>query len=239
MGRLSDWRDSAERADSRLLMAIVLMIAIMATQLISSLLFGFAFGAFAGTSTMPLVLAFAALTSYAVVLSLVWRNLRGDEGISLADIGLRAGRFSWPLTLGLAVIIYLTCSMIVGVYVQVTGYVNEQQVAAWVSESQGMNPIVVGLLVLAIVVIGPAVEELVFRGYLQTALAEKIPPWAAVGISSLVFGAFHMELGAFPLLVMVGAAFGAVYQITGTLWPAILMHMVSNGLAIIQIFNGE
>lgn len=239
MSKLSGLRDRVERADGRLLMAAVLMVAIMATQFVSSMFFSLTLGVFTGEQSMPLILAFAALTSYVVVLALIWRNLQADEGIIFADIGLRVGRFSWPLTFGLAVVIYLTVSMLAGVYVELTGYVNEQQVAEWVGESQNMGPLVVGLLVLAIVVVGPAVEELIFRGYLQSALSEMMPAWAAVLVSALVFGAFHLELGAFPLLVMVGAAFGAVYQITGTLWPAILMHMVSNGLAVVQIFYGE
>ncbi len=239
MSKLSGLRDRVERADGRLLMAAVLMVAIMATQFVSSMFFSLTLGLFTDTPTMPHVAALTAITSYAVVLSLVWRNLTAEEGVSITDIGVRAGRFSWPATLGIAILIYLTMSMIAGIYVQTTGYVNEQQITSWVSESLEGDPVVLGLLLVAVVVMGPVVEELVFRGYLQSALAEKMPPWVAVALSSLVFGAFHLELGAFPLLVLAGAGMGAVYQITGALWPAILMHMVSNGLSAFLIYRGN
>lgn len=35
-------------------------------------------------------------------------------------------------------------------------------------------------------------EESLFRGYLQTALTEKLPPWGAITISSIAFGAAHI-----------------------------------------------
>lgn len=239
MGTLEKLQNSMERTDGRLLMAILLMVTIMGVQLVASMLFSLSLGTFYDAPSMPLVAALAALTSYLVVLTLVSQNLSADEGVSLADIGLRGGRFSWPATFGVAILIYLTMSLIAGLYVQATGYVNEQEITGLVGEGFSGGPLVVGLMLLAVVVLGPVVEEIIFRGYLQSALAEKMPPWLAVGISSVVFAAFHLELGAFPLLAIVGVGLGAAYQITGTLWPAVLIHMVNNALAVVQILPGD
>ena len=49
------------------------------------------------------------------------------------------------------------------------------------------------LLILGLGVAGPIVEELVFRQFLIGFLERYIPMWAAIAISSILFGLLHMH----------------------------------------------
>jgi uncharacterized protein len=88
------------------------------------------------------------------------------------------------------------------------------------------------LLFAAVALIAPLLEELLFRGLLQKSLSHKMPVWAAIAISALVFGVMHMDFYAMPPLVMMGAIFGLIYHLTGSLRVTILLHMINNAAAL-------
>ena len=90
----------------------------------------------------------------------------------------------------------------------------------------------VGLIVIVAVLPG-FVEELLFRGYLQSRLLRRWPPVLAVGVSSLVFSAAHLDplhvLGVIPL----GLWLGIIAWRAESVWPAILCHAVNNAVAVV------
>ena len=70
-------------------------------------------------------------------------------------------------------------------------------------------------------------EEIVFRGFLIWAFSNFLPIWAAAGLALAVFTALHMYQGAsqLPAVFMLGALVTLVYLLSGSLWPAILLHI--------------
>jgi membrane protease YdiL (CAAX protease family) len=79
------------------------------------------------------------------------------------------------------------------------------------------------------------VEELMFRGYLQTRLAERLSPLWAILLSALVFSAAHLDvihiIGVLPL----GIWLGAVAWRAGSIWPAVICHAVNNTVAVLGL----
>jgi membrane protease YdiL (CAAX protease family) len=88
------------------------------------------------------------------------------------------------------------------------------------------------LLFVAGALLAPVVEEVLFRGLLQKSLSHKLPVWAAIGISALVFGAVHMDYYAMPVLATMGVVFGVLYHLTGSLRVTILAHVINNAAAL-------
>ena len=88
------------------------------------------------------------------------------------------------------------------------------------------------LLFVTIAVVAPLLEEILFRGLLQNALSKRLPVWAAIALSALVFGAMHMDFYAMPPLLLMGAIFGVIYHLTGSLRVTIVLHMVNNAAAL-------
>lgn len=83
-----------------------------------------------------------------------------------------------------------------------------------------------GFLVMAIV--GPVVEELVFRAMLFRAWAERWGWFVATLLSSAVFGLYHAE---FWHAFVIGMIYTVLYRRTGSLLAPILVHGVYNTLA--------
>lgn len=88
------------------------------------------------------------------------------------------------------------------------------------------------LLLFTSAVLGPIGEELVFRGVAQSAL-EKYGSWVALIGSSLMFAAIHGPSVIFVDAFVMGLFFGAVFRLSGSIWPAVTLHVIYNGLNLI------
>ena len=85
----------------------------------------------------------------------------------------------------------------------------------------------IGFLVLALFV-GPVMEEVVFRGYLQSALMRRLPAWVAILITSLLFMAGHGPIVLWPMYFVYSVAWGWIFMHTGSLKMSIAIHVLSN-----------
>lgn len=85
-----------------------------------------------------------------------------------------------------------------------------------------------GFVVMAIAV--PLVEEIAFRGYVQSALRRR-GDVVSIIVSAAVFAAFHSERG-YTVAFLAGLVFGAQYFRHGTLWPSIVTHLSFNAIAL-------
>ncbi|MDB4963503.1 MAG: Abortive infection protein [Myxococcales bacterium] len=92
-------------------------------------------------------------------------------------------------------------------------------------------PLVVVLLALAVL---PAIcEELLFRGLLLRALATRFAPAIAVLISAVVFAGYHMSLVQLIPTFTLGLVAGAVTLRAHSVVPAMVAHLLNNGIAIV------
>jgi hypothetical protein len=69
-------------------------------------------------------------------------------------------------------------------------------------------------------------EEIFYRGFLIWYLSAWMGPVAAVLLASLLFGVGHVYLGIaqVPKTAMIGLILAIVVSLTGSLWPAMLLH---------------
>ena len=86
--------------------------------------------------------------------------------------------------------------------------------------------------ILAIAIIGPVLEELLFRGAITKALLQQYNPTKAILISALLFGVFHINPAQILPAFLIGILLAWTYYKTGSLIPSILMHILNNSLAV-------
>lgn len=92
------------------------------------------------------------------------------------------------------------------------------------------DPVYVAMLVLQAVVLVPILEEVIFRGHLQTAIDRAIGrPGVAIVIPSAVFAMIH-DWWSMPAIFVLSVMMGVVYHRTRNLWAAIFVHAGFNGL---------
>src|SRR5215210_1777747 len=126
----------------------------------------------------------------------------------------------------------------------------------WVQESPGAA---IPAIILVVVLFGPAVEELVFRGAIFNGLyrlgvllstrsfgqehSERYPSKmifiASALASSLLFALLHLEPVFLPVLLILAITLCALFQRTGSLLPAFVAHATFNSfVAALLILRG-
>jgi membrane protease YdiL (CAAX protease family) len=100
----------------------------------------------------------------------------------------------------------------------------------------GGDPVAIGLLVIAAVVLAPIVEELIFRGCLYRFLKSQTTLLPAQIASGLLFSMIHWNLLSFLPLVIVGIFLARVYEKTGSILVAIWFHAFFNAFSLGMLF---
>ncbi len=88
------------------------------------------------------------------------------------------------------------------------------------------------LLLFGGAIIAPIVEEVFFRGFVFAGLRKRWNWRAAAVISAGVFAVAHLVPTSILPIFILGFIFAFLYQLSGSIWPAILMHMLTNTLAL-------
>jgi membrane protease YdiL (CAAX protease family) len=89
-------------------------------------------------------------------------------------------------------------------------------------------------------VVAPICEELLFRGFVFTALRNWRGTWPAAAITGVVFGGVHaFSAPALDLPPLAGLGFGLclLYRYTGSLYPCIVAHSLNNSVAFASLEN--
>ena len=81
-------------------------------------------------------------------------------------------------------------------------------------------------------------EEFAFRGVLLHALHKRFSPWALAAVVAVVFGFFHLSFFRVVPTAYLGFFLGLITLATGSVWPAMLIHIGNNSLAVFAMLQG-
>lgn len=98
-------------------------------------------------------------------------------------------------------------------------------------QSQGPQ---LGLVLMLVAVIPGFVEELLFRGYVQSRLLQRLHPAVAIGVTSVLFALAHFDPVHSPAVMPLGIWLGVVAWRCGSIWPAVCCHVVNNSVAMFE-----
>ena len=76
--------------------------------------------------------------------------------------------------------------------------------------------------------LAPVFEELIFRGIILYGLMQRYKPGMAIFISSVLFGAVHMNIWQFTGAGADGLLYGWMYVRTRSILPCMMLHAVKN-----------
>ena len=237
---------------SDLMLGILLMMTgqILAGSLISSW-----FGSNGKVSVSDLTVGQFALMQFLaqaghlpLIVFILWRVSGQPQG--LTRFGLRARRFLRDIGIGLvALILALPVVMSVSIVMVVVSHlwveppppVHHQILEVVMgSDARGAN---IALLISAVIV-APILEELIYRGLVQTALLEldaNKHRWCVVLIASSWFTLIHqgaVTWQAMPALFVLSIFLGWLYERTKSLGPSIVLHMGFNAFNFLWILLG-
>ncbi|MBN2448437.1 MAG: CPBP family intramembrane metalloprotease, partial [Phycisphaerae bacterium] len=90
----------------------------------------------------------------------------------------------------------------------------------------------VWLMIVAMAIVPGILEELFFRGYVLRGLRGGLGVAPAIIISALAFAMFHHSIHRLVITAVLGLMFGLLVVRSGSIWPAIIAHMLHNGLSV-------
>jgi membrane protease YdiL (CAAX protease family) len=194
---------------------------------------------------------------------LLMRRLGNKVGYSLAPLGFSrpeggvfGGIFLGAFVGTFAIALSLAVNPLSAYLLERLGYSTEstvqqpfmQGLSGWVRESPGFA---VPAIILVVVVFGPAVEELVFRGVVFNGLyrlGSRIAAWSvdeddptvphgkaifalSALASSALFALLHLEPVLLPTLLILAVILCYLFRRTGSLLPCVVAHATFNSFA--------
>ncbi len=196
-------------------------------------------GASAAESPKPENLAGALIISIAfqfvcvgVVTGFVIHRIKPAEWL-----GLRWENWLWAFLIGPAGFIliqmFFKCLQAVGYlqWIESLGVPMVQDSVKLLQESA--DPLVLGLMALAAVIVAPFCEEIIFRGYLYPVAKKFVGPGTACVCSALVFSAAHGSMISLLPLFVFGCLLVYIYEKTGSIWAPMAVHFCFNGVTVL------
>jgi membrane protease YdiL (CAAX protease family) len=181
----------------------------------------------------------AAVVAAGVILAAAGYGLARRRGIEAGRFGL--GRVRWPWLLA-AVILFAAFNWADGIvsnWLDPTGQLQQDMAEGFFPMHQSLAwAIAVALAVGPITALG---EEILFRGLLYRWFRERLGIVLAALLSAAIFAAVHFYFIEVPGLsgqvmtleiLVFGLIAAGLYQGSGSLWPPILFHALSNGTVV-------
>jgi tetratricopeptide (TPR) repeat protein len=151
--------------------------------------------------------------------------------------------FSWPLRLGTAKVMGLSLlGLVLASWLSPWSVHWVERVLHWPVTIQEAIPLVKYALIanplaafLSVVVVGPVVEEILFRGLIYGALEKRLRVSGAILASSFVFALVHLQVVYFFPIFCLGIVLGWARWKANSLGLPILIHVLNNGFALILL----
>ncbi|MGH8222401.1 MAG: lysostaphin resistance A-like protein [Woeseiaceae bacterium] len=89
--------------------------------------------------------------------------------------------------------------------------------------------------VIALCVVAPLIEEMLFRGLFLRSFLRNHAPGRAILLSALIFGLTHLNVYQFVVASIMGLLLGWLYYVTRSLWPSILTHAINNAGSLLYV----
>ncbi|UNK18024.1 CPBP family intramembrane metalloprotease [Paenibacillus sp. N3/727] len=168
----------------------------------------------------------------AVVLTagLYWVALR-PKRLSWSELGVRSfpakdwGRILlWTLLLIVGSVLVMVLTSFIG-----NTYENSKTEAM----QQNVTFFTVLIAFVSAAIISPLYEEIFYRGFLYRWLRTRLGMRWAILLSSLIFTVIHIPTyNAMPVNFLGGVVFAWAYERSNSIWPAVIIHGLVNGIAV-------
>lgn len=127
------------------------------------------------------------------------------------------------------------CTLTITIYIcMLYGYdeIQQHQQLKILIENRNNIPAIIAFY-LSAAIITPILEEILFRGIIQTAIINTTGnKWLGIIVAALIFASMHANLQHFPALLLLGIFFGYSFVKQQSLLIPIIMHALFNALNV-------
>ena len=184
------------------------------------------------TINLGLLISLSVIISSVVCIALVIVFIKARRGDTVAGyLGLKAISAKAALVSLVVLVGFIAIQVLVNIVFEVPAE-SDIMVDAYASS------VWPALFWIAVIVVGPVFEEVLFRGFLFEGLRySRIGVIGAVIVTSLVWAVSHLQYGLFQIawIFVFGVILGIMRYSTGSLWAPTIMHVSNNLIAVLFI----
>ena len=174
-------------------------------------------------SVIWLTFSFSVTT---LIVLLQWRNIRTRHNRQKSGF---ISSLVWTVFgVFLAIIVQFLLIHIEALFGIQPGSQNTEQLLAIIQQ--------IPIFLIVIIVLGPILEEIVFRQVIFGYLTKRFSTWVAALISASLFSLAHMEIEHFLLYAGIGLVFTYLYDRTKRISVPILAHILMNAFVVFDTF---
>lgn|GEM_PF-550247 len=154
------------------------------------------------------------------------------QRLTWGELGFR--RF--PMTRWKTILLTTAFLMFIGTLMLIiTSYLgNPTENSKTESLMQDLSPFSIAIALISAAVISPIYEEIFYRGFIYRWLRNRIGIGGGMIVSAFIFMIAHYPTtNTMPINFLDGLVLAWIYERTGSIWPAIIVHGLINGLTII------
>ena len=186
---------------------------------------------FSGT---PVIVALELL-AYGIFSAALWLFIGVRRRATMRAVGFRPVKVSTILLMVPAVILVIIVSGIIAQLIR--SFLDEVPTAEdQLAIEEAISGAELAWLFLATVVVAPIVEETFFRGILYRYLKVVRGVAFATFGSGILFALIHLIPELIPVFLFLGVAFAFVAERYDSLYPAIALHALNNGVALLGVY---
>jgi hypothetical protein len=160
------------------------------------------------------------------------------RGASWRDLGLR--KFNVAKAIGYLLLVLLLFIMAVPVVFAVVKYLLPHFNPDQIQSNDFTSPTTSGavrLSFLALVIVPPIIEEIIFRGFIFPALASRWGVIAGAVLTSLIFGLAHLQANVGVYTALLSLLLCWMYLRLRSIIPGMVLHMINNYLTFYAILH--
>ncbi|WP_455663112.1 CPBP family intramembrane glutamic endopeptidase [Pradoshia sp.] len=172
-----------------------------------------------------------------VLLSGIYLIALRPKNLSWREVGIVPfAKKDWRLIILLSIAL-LAGAMIVMALTTLIGNSYENSKTEAIQNNIAIHTVLIAFVSAAI--ISPIYEEIFYRGFLYRWLRTRLGMMGALILSSLIFTLVHIPTyNVMPVNFLSGIIFAWAYERTGSIWPPVLIHGLTNGIMVLLTAAG-
>lgn len=171
----------------------------------------------------------------------IWHWGSQQQGASLRNFGF--GAMTWLIAFPLVAILNHGLESLIR---WVTEQSPHEQVAVRIIKNSGATSLQVILVLVSVAVLIPVIEEILFRGFLQSYFRRHLGAQSAIVCSAICFSLFHFSVSQswsnvviVVSLFILGLFLGYIYERQRSLWAPIGLHVTFNAVSLSYILTSS
>ncbi len=225
-------RENSRNFNFAILTYFIIVVLFVTLRMFSAFGFLDVLGDYSGV-VFSLAVQVVLLFCGSVILFSKFKKNKASETFSYYGCKKISKNVVW-LTVALGAVVFMLNVFVSSTFNSFIDFLGYEHTSSPLPSSYGFDSLFVNLVFSALL---PGIcEELVHRGMLLKSM-KPLGMWKAILLSGFLFGLLHMNIEQFFYATIIGIFLGFLTIMTGSIFPAMIVHFMNNALSVYITFS--